>query len=152
MSGRSDQDISEIYRGYLRAELEAPEVERAKKLFVLENFGRLHGFPVWPVACFATAAAAVLIFILAPLVHRVPSGVVVPANVTMRGAPVAPAVERTAVSPALPQAEVVPPAVPDDELPSVVVTRVESDMGQVMVYKESAKDHPMTIIWIFPGR
>jgi hypothetical protein len=140
----NEKDSREIIRDYLGFEMSDPAVAKAKKKLIRDHFS-LAG--VWfPVLWAVPAVALVACLAVYPIYN-----LALKSEKTIEIRPQKDA--RVPLSPKSVSTETKESAPIDawEELPSVAVDCVESDAGEIMVYKQNYDDNPITVIWVFPG-
>lgn len=145
MKHDEDREIRKFYGSYLARELRDPEVAGAKKRLIETYFPKeTFAFPFgWAVPAAGLIMLCILVF---PVYHTV-------RDAWFQTQPAG--VETAAVSEApleqipFPAAEPVPEPAP--VLSPVMVKSAGSDIGQIMIYKQSHQNNPVTIVWVFSG-
>lgn len=159
MSADKQKQSIKLYRDYVRQEVRDPEILKAKKQFIEAYFKETPSLS--PFGWLIPAAGFFLVCLLIypvlldrgiltnPVKPSAPASDV-PASVKPIENPIPVAVSKAA-GPLQPEKRNAAPENKSDQLPEVVVKGVKSDTGQIMIYKESYQDHPITIIWVFSG-
>ncbi len=133
MNERQDEEIKNVFRQYLAAEIRHPEVAKAKERFIQERFGREPLIIFRPIF-FVPVLSALFVFLILFPMHK-------PA--------LKPAAEYS-LKESAGQAVVkeVPVKLQGIE---INVERVSSEVGPTMVYQKDWHDQPLTVVWVFTG-
>ncbi len=139
-----EKDSRRIIRDYLGFEMSDPVVAKAKKKFIRDHFPSAG---IWlPVLWAVPAVALVACFAVYPVYHLASkSGKVV--EILLQKGETLSVPSKSAAT----ESKGLAPVDAGEEMPAVAVDRVESDAGQIMIYKQNYDDNPITVIWVFPG-
>lgn len=147
MNNFEDEQISKLYREYIKDELTSPEVLREKDRFIKQNFGASSRFDLRPtvfIPAMSLCLVAALIFLVMPQNAMKPLKTVVKS------------VEEVTETVALPTyKEALEMSFEDEPVwkrgeQQVEVTRLTSQVGDTMFYQSVEKEVPVTVVWVFP--
>ncbi len=139
---------AQLYRDLINEEVKSPEVQKAKRDFIQENFSEpMPLFIFKPNALIpVTAIAGALVFLLLFVRGEVGEVPVVPGTTLTTQAVEAPEVKTPTIVSSIKTESPIPSM---STMPSVEVKSLESSVGPTMVYQKLYHEVPMTIVWVF---